>query len=385
MTLLLAEQETVERPIAPDTLAGFTVGVTATRRADELSALLAGRGARVIRAPAIRLVSVAEEGGLFEATRRILASPVDDVVVTSDEGFRSWLTAAEGWGLADGLIARFSAARLLARGARARGAIHAAGLFPQAAPAMDTCAQVLEHLLGQGPCGRRVVVQSYGEPLPWFTDALRDAGAEVIEADVYRWRPAADLAPLRRLIRLAAARSVDAVAFTSAHAVQTTLDLARRDGLEDALLTAFDGAVTAACVGPAAAAPLESRGVLVLRPASPRLGELVRDITTHLPRHSVTRVTAAGRELEIRGHAAIVDGTPRLIPPAPMAVLKRLAVAPGAVVTRAELLARLPARSTGSAEHAVEMAIARLRRALGHAEIVETVVRHGYRLATPAD
>ncbi|HLU75262.1 MAG TPA: uroporphyrinogen-III synthase, partial [Nonomuraea sp.] len=33
------------------------------------------------------------------------------------------------------------------------------------------------------------------------------------------------------------------------------------------------------------------------------------------------------------------------------------------------------------AEHAVEMAVTRLRRALGPAGIVETVVKRGYRLA----
>src|SRR5690606_11264735 len=100
--------------------------------------------------------------------------------------------------------------------------------------------------------------------------------------------------------------------------------------------------------------------------------------------YAVIRVAAAGHHLEIRGHAAIVDGTPRQIPPAPMALLKRLAVTPGAVVTRSELLARLPTRASGSAEHAVEMAITRLRQALGSAQIIETIVKRGYRLATPA-
>jgi len=373
------------RSAAPsEALVGFTVGVTATRRGEELGTLLAGRGARVIHAPAIRYVSVAEEGGLLEATRACLAAPVDDVVVTTGGGFRSWLTAAEGWGLADDLLDRFAAARLLVRGAQARGAVHAAGLYPDGALEPSTTREILDHLLREGVRGRRIVVQPYGEPLPGFTAALRDAGAEVIEAPVYRWRPAADLAPLRRLIRLATARMVDAIVFTTAHAVRTVLDVARRDGVEDALLEAFRDSVTAACVGPTAAAPLEARGVLALRPESPRLGWLVRDLAAYLPRYAVTRVVAAGHHLEIRGHAVIVDGTPRQIPPAPMALLKRLAVSPGAVVTRPELLARLPTRASGSAEHAVEMAITRLRQALGSAQIIETIVKRGYRLATPA-
>lgn len=39
-----------------DELAGFTIGVTADRRRDELAALLQRRGARVVLAPALRIV-----------------------------------------------------------------------------------------------------------------------------------------------------------------------------------------------------------------------------------------------------------------------------------------------------------------------------------------
>ena len=56
---------------------------------------------------------------------------------------------------------------------------------------------------------------------------------------------------------------------------------------------------------------------------------------------------------------------------------------PGRVLSRAELLPALLASSggTGADEHAVEMAVARLRTALGDARFVQTVVKRGYRLA----
>ena len=63
------------------------------------------------------------------------------------------------------------------------------------------------------------------------------------------------------------------------------------------------------------------------------------------------------------------------------AVLHALLVNPGHVVARAELLSRLPSGTAGS-EHAVEMAVARLRATIG-AEVVQTVVKRGYRLAVP--
>ncbi|SDH87422.1 uroporphyrinogen-III synthase [Sinosporangium album] len=367
---------------APDALAGFTIGITATRRHDELRALLERRGARVVGAHAIRLAPAADDGDLLAATRAVLAAPVDDVVVTTGAGFQDWMDAAEGWGLGTALSARLAQARLLARGPKATGAVRAAGLREHGAYRGQFCEEIARHLLAQDLRGRRIALLPHGEPLPALAEALRAAGAEVIELPLYRWLPGHDTAPLRRLIASAASGGLDAVAFTSAPAVRATLAAARGDGLEQDLVKAFSGPVVAACVGPVSAGPLLALGVPVLQPERFRLGALARTLVRHLPESGVIRLSAGGHELEIRGHAVAVDGELRPLPPAPMAVLKRLARRPGHVVARSELRTVLPGgASRDSAEHAVEMAVTRLRRALGRAGIVETVVKRGYRLA----
>ena len=60
-------------------------------------------------------------------------------------------------------------------------------------------------------------------------------------------------------------------------------------------------------------------------------------------------------------------------------MLHALLETPGAVVSRRVLLAALPSGTAGS-EHAVEMAVARLRAGIG-TRAVQTVVKRGYRLA----
>ncbi|MDP9435584.1 MAG: uroporphyrinogen-III synthase, partial [Actinomycetota bacterium] len=50
-------------------LAGFTVAVTAARRREELTALLVRRGARVVEAPAIRIIATSDDEELLAATR----------------------------------------------------------------------------------------------------------------------------------------------------------------------------------------------------------------------------------------------------------------------------------------------------------------------------
>ncbi|GLW08252.1 uroporphyrinogen-III synthase [Microtetraspora sp. NBRC 13810] len=379
---VVAEEVARSPETEPDALAGFTIGVTATRRREEFCALLERRGARVVSAPAIRLVPLAEDAGLLAATRDTLAAPVDEVVITTGVGFRGWMAAAEGWGLSVQLAEHLTRARLLTRGPKARGAVRAAGLNDHWTPPTESCEEVKQYLLTQDLRGRRIVVQLHGEPLSGFVADLRGAGAEVIEVPVYRWLPYRDVSPLRRLITQAVSGGVDAVAFTSAPAVLAMLNEARAEGCEEALLAAFGGSVVAACVGSVTAGPLLSRGVPVIQPERSRLGSLARLLARYLPVESVTRLVAGGHDLEIRGHAVVVDGELKPLPPAPMAVLKRLADKPGHVIARSELRTVLPGGpSRDSAEHAVEMAITRLRRALGPAGIVETVVKRGYRLA----
>jgi uroporphyrinogen-III synthase len=374
-------------------LAGFAVGVTAARRHEELATLLERRGARVVHAPAIRLIPLADDVELLEATRECVARPFDHLVVTTAIGFRAWLEAADGWGLRDGLLDRLAEVSVLARGPKARGAIRSAGLTERWSPTSESCAEVLKYLLEDDLAGRRVAVQLYGEQLPEFTDGLRAAGAEVIELPVYRWSRTDDSTPLRRLVGQAVAGTVDAITFTSAPAVAATLAVAAEDGLEDALLETLRTNVVAACVGPVTAQALTERGVPTVQPERPRIGALVRALVSELPRHRSRRLQVRGTSLELRGHAVVLDGQLRPIAPAPMAILRALARRPGHVVSRAELTGVLPSRLVMSGapwsrdtrpqadEHAVEMAVARLRRGLGRSGIVETVVKRGYRLA----
>src|SRR6516165_11035408 len=100
-------------------LAGFTVAVTAARRAEEICGLLERRGAAVIHGPALRIVPLADDTDLYKATVELIASPPDTVVATTGIGFRGWMEAAEGWGEGDRLRSALGQAALLARGPKA--------------------------------------------------------------------------------------------------------------------------------------------------------------------------------------------------------------------------------------------------------------------------
>jgi uroporphyrinogen-III synthase len=355
-------------------LSGFTVAVTAERRRDELTTLLRRRGARVVNAPAITIVPLLDDTALHAATLACVGFAPDIVVATTGIGFRGWLEAAEGWGIGDDLRKSLSGARLIARGAKPCGAIRAAGLSEQWSAPTESCEEILQQLLDQGVAGRRIAVQLHGGSQTDFVDALRAAGAAVVEVPVYRWTLPDDTAPVRRLVEMLLARQVDAVTFTSAPAVKSLLGVAGPAAPD--VLGRFREGVMAACVGPVTAAPLSSEDVPVVVPARARLGALVKTVTDELPRRA-QRLIVDGTLLEVRGHAVLLDGELRTLAPASMVILSALAARPGAVVSRGQLAGSLPRGDEG---HAVDMAVARLRAALGPGRHIETVIKRGYRL-----
>ncbi|WP_033295084.1 uroporphyrinogen-III synthase [Amycolatopsis jejuensis] len=358
-------------------LAGFTVGITAARRAEELGALLVRQGATVRYGPALRIVPLADDTELHAATMRLFDAPVDVVVATTGIGFRGWVEAAEGWGVGEKLLNGLSSASLLSRGPKAAGAVRAAGLAEEYSPASGSSTELLHYLLESGVDGRRIAVQLHGEPLPYFVDTLREAGADVIEIPVYRWVGPADPGPLDRLLDAVLEGTVDALPFTSAPAAASTVAMARRTDRLTALVDTLSSRVVVACVGPISAAPLAALGIPTVQPRRSRIGALARTVADSLIARS-PKLCTAGQVLEVRGTGALVDGEWREISPAPMALLRALARQPGRVVSRRELSAELPA---GGDTHAVETAIGRLRTSLGGAAVVQTVVKRGYRLA----
>jgi uroporphyrinogen-III synthase len=365
--------------------------------------MLERRGATVVHAPALRLVPLADDGHLFAATRSLLTGPPDVVVATTGIGFRGWLEAAEAWGLGGGLLDRLRGATVFTRGPKATGAVRAAGLVEEFSPPSESSAGLLEHMLAAGVTGRRIAVQWHGEPPRGFLEALRTAGATVVDLPVYRWLPPTDLAPLDALLDAILAGGIDALTFTSAAAVSNLLARASSRNQHEALLSrlrtaplaaippagcadpvpsagpAAGGGPVVGCVGPVTAAELERLGVGTVRPERFRLGALVRALTDAL-QAGCLRLSVARQRLELRGHAALVNGSLRPVPPTGMALLREMARRPGVVVPRADLLRALPGQ-TGD-EHAVEMAVARLRAALGEPRLIETVVKRGYRLNT---
>jgi len=212
-------------------------------------------------------------------------------------------------------------------------------------------------------------------------DRLRSAGADVSTVPVPRSSAGSDHNGVRRTVHATCAGMVDAVVFTSADASLAFLDAAAHAGRYAAVISAMRHEVVAAAVGPISAAPLREAGLEPLVPDRHRLSALVRAVAEHLEQERVREVVTVGGVLRLRGQEASLDGEPLRLAPVPLAMLRAMARTPGDVLDRHRLLTALP--GTGDL-HAVEMAVARLRRAIGRPDVVQTVVKRGYRLRLPS-
>jgi uroporphyrinogen-III synthase len=367
------------RPALGQVMAGCTVLVTADRRSGELAAALERRGATVRHAPALSMIPHVDDESLLTATRALVAAPPDVLVATTGVGFRAWVEAADAHGLADDLVAALRGTRIVARGPKARGAIQAAGLQADWVAESETSAEVAEVLLSEGVGGLHVAIQQHGAGADGLDQVFEKAGATVTDLVVYRWGPTPDPAAVAASARAAAAGEIDAVVFTSAPGAEAWLSAVEAEGFGDAVVARFaSGDLVAAAVGSVTAQPLERRGIRSLQPERGRLGALVRTLVGHYEQvGSVALATVAGT-LVVRARVAVLDGHVLPLSPTGVEVLRLLAAAGGDVVPRDKVLDVLPGESRDP--HAVEVAIARLRDAVGRKDLVRTVVKRGYRI-----
>ena len=229
-------------------------------------------------------------------------------------------------------------------GPKSVGALRRSGLRELWSPESECFEDVLAHLRGRGLTGTRIVVQEHGQSLSVVAHALRRQGADVRVVTVYRVEGALDPAPMFRMVDLIAERKLDAVTFTSAPAVAALMDARCRGraprgghrGLPGRrgrhLRRPGDGGGVRAVGRPDASSPT-GRGwrpwSSCSRPSCPSAATVRRSRLSGQPCCSTATIV-------------LLDGVEVPLSPAPLAVLQALAVNPGHVVSRRDLLASLP-------------------------------------------
>jgi len=367
------------RPPGVAPLAGYAVAIASDRRRAPLADAMEQHGARSVSVQAVRTYTTADEIALRAATEAVIAEPVDELVVTSNFGFSLWLRSAARWGMRDALLARFRGARLLAASARAADGLRDAGFAEIWSTAAGTTEEIVRYLLAQRLPGRHIAMQCGGPDSIDLCHVLRRAGTSLIAVPTYQCAPPAHADILRRVGEQIEYRQIDAVIFASPEAVENVLAQARVDGRLDAVLNAMATDLPAVCRTELGAAPLRALGVTPIIPSAP-FGEEALDAVVGAVGRRTVRLRVSGNRMEVRGQAVVMNGELVAIQPGPIGVLRTLARHPGQVMSCADIRRETPGW-TQSDDHAIEMAVSRLRRSLNGGDMIQTVMKRGYRLA----
>ncbi|MBV9660305.1 MAG: uroporphyrinogen-III synthase, partial [Acidimicrobiales bacterium] len=289
----------------------------------------------------------------------------------------------DSWGVGRALETALGRCRIYARGPKASGAIHAAGLAVEARARTERLSEVVDLVLQTLTPGDRVVVQVDGSGHSPELQRLRQAGAEVLVVPVYQWTLPEDETPTFRLVEGIIGGRVHAVTFTAGPAIRNLMAIAARHRLDDELKEALtDGRAVVGCVGPVCADAARAEGLLsahLVQPDAYRLGPLVRTVAERLMERRMT-VPLGPAVMVLAGTSVTVGADQVLLTDTEARLLATLAGRPGAVFTKEHLL-RAVWGGDITDPHTVEVGIARLRKRLGrHGDAVRSVHRRGYTL-----
>ena len=355
------------------------MGITSTRKVEELTALLERRGAEVESAPAMAIDPVPDDAALRAATRSCIDVPPDLFVATTGLGLRRWFEAAASWGMLDDLLAALAGAEVIARGPKSVGALRAHGLRERWSPPSECFDDVLAYLRGSTLTGRRIVVQEHGRSLSVAANALRRQGASVETVTVYRCAPTTTRPRCSGWSTWSRTGGSTRSRSPAPRPSDILLDVAAASGAAGR----SSRRSATACSPPASArSPRRRSSCTASRcsspaaPASPRWSAPSRSScpadaagpgSTCVATGCCSTATASastGRRSRCRRRRWRCCG--------------RWPSAPATSCRAASLLGHLPSGHAGS-EHAVEVAVGRLRAAVGP-RLVQTVVKRGYRL-----
>lgn len=172
----------------------------------------------------------------------------------------------------------------------------------------------------------------------------------------------------------------DAVLFLSDAAATSWAAVAEQTGSLGRIRRRIDAGRLLVVVGGASGAAAMKR--MQIRTAianADRAGTFARHVIEHFESGGAPSLPTDSGRMQVRSRGVVVDDGFIPLTRSATALIDALAAAGGSVLSRSELGDVLPGAERTA--HAVEVAVARLREALGDRALVHTVVKRGYRLA----
>jgi uroporphyrinogen-III synthase len=265
--------------------AGLRILALESRRAEELSKLIASYGGEAIVAPAMREVPLASNQEARTFVRQLLAGNFDVLILLTGVGTRALTNVADSVCPREQFIAALKRIKLIPRGPKPVAVLRELGVTPTlTVPEPNTWRELLQVLDGAAKPpqnlelrGMRVAVQEYGISNPELLAGLEQRGARVTRVPVYQWALPDDVSSLRAAIKQLADGAIDVVLFTTSvqvtHLFQVAAEMKEEERLRNGLAHAM-----IASIGPTTSEELSRHGVRPdFEPSHPKMGFLVKE------------------------------------------------------------------------------------------------------------
>jgi uroporphyrinogen-III synthase len=260
---------------------GLRVLSLESRRAQEIAQLIRNNGGEPVVAPSTREVQTPNEEER-KLILGILSNKFDTIIFMTGVGSRALVQAAEGECPRDQFLDALRRMRVLVRGPKPAAAMRELAVpVTLAVPEPNTWREIVKSL-DQNPekvplKGQRIAIQEHGDPSSDLYAALRERGADVFPARVYRWELPEDTGPLKNAIRELVEGKIHVVMFTSSVQFVHAAQIAAEMGLSADFIHALNNAVVAS-IGPISSETLRENGIHVdIEPSHPKMGFLVRE------------------------------------------------------------------------------------------------------------
>ena len=202
---------------------GQTVAILESRLGEQLAELIARRGGKPVRAPALAEIPDVDPRYIADLIREWQAQPVKVAIFQIGVGTHALFKTTDALGLTETLLALLVSAVVVVRGPKPTAALRSRGVrIDLSAQDPFTTAEVLQELNALPLGGERVVVQRYGAKNPKLEQRLQAMGATVVEIPTYRWSLPEDTRPMADLIAALERREIASVVFTSASQARPT-------------------------------------------------------------------------------------------------------------------------------------------------------------------
>ncbi len=267
------------------------VALLEARMSSELARLVEKFGGEPMCVPAVREHHELDAAKADALVTALAAGEYDVAVFMTGVTVSLLFELAEKLGRRPDLVAGLSRVTTVCRGPKPTAALRGFGVVPTLiARESFMTAEVIDALSSIDLKGQRVLLFHYGERSDALAETLIAREAILDEQWLYRWRMPDDTSGLERLTRSVIEGSVDALAVTCKIQFRHLFQIAQKLGAEEDLVSALNGRMVVAAIGPTCQAILQSHGVRVdVIPDHPKMGPLVAALMRHLDRRATPR------------------------------------------------------------------------------------------------